>query len=216
MKIVALVCFAVISVGCSIEKSSDGKPRTVSNPGGPTPVPPPTAPPTTPSTTNAEQALASARIWNSPADIASWSQTTRIERIVMRPSGTPNDGVEFFFSRRTSWPDFWNPGWTGPLNYTVWACVKIAGQWHCSGVHQFWSARVATGAPILTNFSRDWVYDQNRWGTMAGYQPRAGEEMIFLVSAGDARGHRVVTSVRERSNAVAVKLPAGDNGTFTF
>ncbi len=217
MKNLFVVFLSVAALGCNLklEKSSDGKTRqtVINNPTTPSPVPPPTAPPTTPSATNAEQALASARIWNSPADIASWPQTTRIEKIVMRPND-PNAGLEFFFSTRHSWPNYTPPGWQGPLNYTVWACIKKA-QWHCSGVIQFWSARVATGAPILSHFSTDWVYD-TRWGEMAFYRPRVGEEMVFFVSAGDARGNGGVTSRRERSNAVVLKLPAGDNGTFTF
>ena len=161
--------------------------------------------------------LSQAQVWNSPADVASWPVTTRIEQIIMRPQGAANDGLEFFFSRRQNWPDFWNPGWSGPLNYTVWAGVRINGVWHVSGIIQFWSARVSTGAPILANnnFAVNWVYD-GRWGAMNHYQPVAGEAMIFFVTAGDARGHTTVTSVRERSNVVMVNLPANDSGTFTF
>jgi hypothetical protein len=51
---------------------------------------------------------------------------------------------------------------------------------------------------------------------MAGYQPHAGEQMGFFVSAGNARGFGGVSSVRERSNVVLVALPAGDNGSFSF
>lgn len=161
--------------------------------------------------------LSQAVVWNSPTDVASWPITTRIERLVMRPAGAPNEGLEFFFSRRTSWPNYVPPGWDGPLNYTVWAGVRINGTWHVSGIIQFWSARVSTGAPILDNrnFARNWCYD-SRWGAMNGYQPVAGEAMIFFVTAGDARGHSGVTSVRERSNVVMVNLPANDSGTFTF
>jgi len=51
---------------------------------------------------------------------------------------------------------------------------------------------------------------------MAGYQPHAGEQMGFFVSAGNARGEGGVSSVRERSNVVIVSLPQGDNGFFPF
>jgi hypothetical protein len=51
---------------------------------------------------------------------------------------------------------------------------------------------------------------------MMGYQPRAGEQMGFFVSAGNARGVSGVTSRRERSNVVLVSLPPGDSGSFPF
>ncbi len=161
--------------------------------------------------------LSQAVVWNSPTDVASWPITTRIERLDMRPQGAANDGLEFFFSRRYNWPNYTPPGWSGPLNYTVWAGVRINGVWHVSGIIQFWSARVATGAPILANnnFAINWVYD-GRWGAMAHYQPVAGEAMVFFITAGDARGNSGVTSVRERSNVVMVNLPANDSGSFTF
>ncbi len=78
-----------------------------------------------------------------------------------------------------------------------------------------WRERPSTGAPILTDFARNWVYD-SRWGAMAHYQPQVGEQMGFFVSAGNARGVGTVTSVRERTNVVVVSLPAGDTGDFTF
>lgn len=189
---------------------------STTQPPPPPPQAPPQAPPSNPtSSTDAEAALASATIWNSPKDIASWAKTTRITQITMRPSGDPNFGLHFVFDAQSYWPNYTPPGWDGPLQYTVWACIKKSGQWHCSGIIQFWRERYATGAPILHDFGKEWVYD-GRWGAMEGYWPVTGEEMIFFVSAGDARGALGVTSVRERSNAVAIKLPAGDVGTFNF
>jgi hypothetical protein len=78
-----------------------------------------------------------------------------------------------------------------------------------------WRERPSTGAPILTDFARNWVYD-GRWGAMANYQPQVGEQMGFFVSAGNARGVGTVTSVRERTNVVVVSLPANDIGVFAF
>ena len=111
-----------------------------------------------------------------------------------------------------------HPAWLdGPIQYTVWAGVRIGGVWHVSGIIQMWRERASTGAPILTNnnFARNWVYD-SRWGAMNGYQPVAGEAMIFFLTAGNARGISGVTSVRERSNVVMVNLPANDTGVFRF
>jgi hypothetical protein len=150
-------------------------------------------------------------IHNSPADIADWPATTRIAALTM---STPN-GLAFVFPAQNTWPVYTPTGWTGGLQYTVWAVVQINGQWHTSGFIQMWAGRSGTGAPILTDFAKNWAYD-GRWGAMQGHQPVVGEEMGFFVSAGDARGVRGVTSVRERSNVVTVRVPASDSGIFQF
>jgi hypothetical protein len=161
--------------------------------------------------------LSTAIVHNSPVDVASWSKTTKITHLTMLPENSAAPGLSFDFSAHATWPNYTPPGWDGPIQYTVWAGVKISGVWHVSGIIQMWRERAATGAPILTNnnFARNWCYDQ-RWGAMAGYQPVAGEAMIFFVTAGNARGVTTVTSVRERSNVVMVNLPANDNAVFAF
>jgi hypothetical protein len=180
----------------------------------PTPVvvapPPPTPGPSGPAPNDALN-LGSAGVYNSPRDIASWPATAAITRLDMSPSG----GLNVEFTTKQSWPDVVPPGFTGPLQYTVWAVVNIGGQWSTSGFIQMWRGRESTGAPILQEFAINWAYDA-RWGPMKGYQPHPGEQMGFFVSAGNARGETGVSSVRERSNVVVVALPAGDSGSFTF
>ena len=156
--------------------------------------------------------LSQAAVYNSPPDIASWPATTAIQRIDMSYPA----GLSLAFSAQNTWPDYVPPGWSGGLQYTVWAVVNIGGRWYTSGFIQMWRGRPSTGAPILTDFAANWAYDPARWGPMAGYQPHAGEQMGFFVSAGNARGEKTVTSVRERSNVVLVALPAGDTGSFAF
>lgn len=173
---------------------------------------------------------------NSP-NVADWPITTRITRLTMQPEGTRNPGLSFDFSARATWPDYTIPGFAGPIQYTVWAGVRIAGVWHVSGIIRMWRDRASTGAPLLSygpgctinNFGCNWVYDRNRWGAMARYEPAAGEAMVFFVTAGNARrgsqfapdprtggAEPDVTSVRERSNVVMVNLPANDTAVFTF
>jgi FG-GAP-like repeat len=167
--------------------------------------------------------ISNAVVHNSPTDIASWTRTTRITQLTMRPPNDPYEGISLRFSANATWPDYTPPGWDGPIQYTVWAGINLNGVWHISGIIQMWRDRWSTGAPLLSygpgcavnNFACNWVYD-GRWGAMAGYQPHVGEAMIFFVSAGNARGIGTVTSVRERSNVVLVNLPAGDNGVFNF
>jgi hypothetical protein len=157
--------------------------------------------------------LSQATVWNSPPDIASWPVTGAITQLTMQPGQSA--GLSFVFPQHNTWPNYTPPGWDGPIQYTVWAAVRINGQWHTSGIIQMWRERPSTGAPILTDFARNWVYD-GRWGAMANYQPQVGEQMGFFVSAGNARGVGTVTSVRERTNVVVVSLPANDIGVFAF
>jgi hypothetical protein len=155
--------------------------------------------------------LGAAAVYNSPPDIARWPATATITRIDMSPSA----GLNIEFTTKNSWPDVVPPGFGGPLQYTVWAVVNVGGVWDTSGFIQMWRGRESTGAPILQQFAINWAYDA-RWGPMNGYQPHAGEQMGFFVSAGNARGETGVSSVRERSNVVVVSLPAGDSGVFTL
>jgi hypothetical protein len=173
-----------------------------------TPPPPPS--PTGPAANDALD-LRSASVYNSPSDIASWPATGTITRLSMSGSA----GLSFDFTTHGTWPDYTPPGWDGPLQYTVWAVVNINGRWDTSGFIQMWRDRPSTGGPIIAEFARNWAYDA-RWGPMTGYQPHAGEQMGFFLSAGNARGVTAVTSLRERTNVVVVNLPPGDNGTFTF
>jgi hypothetical protein len=169
--------------------------------------------------------LSQVKVYNSPADIASWPVTTAITRLEIHQS-RPNDGVSVVFDKQGHFDGQTWTGWPPPLGvnnlpfsqeiqYTVWAVVQVNGQWYTSGFIEMWTGRPNTGAPILTDFAMNWAYDA-RWGPMQGHQPQIGEQMGFFVSAGDARGQRGVTSLRERSNVVVVSLPAGDEGVFTF
>jgi hypothetical protein len=68
--------------------------------------------------------LSQAGVYNSPADIASWPVTTAITQITM---AAPTAGLTIEFTKKDSWPDYTPPGWTGSLEYTVWAVVNING-----------------------------------------------------------------------------------------
>jgi hypothetical protein len=170
--------------------------------------------------------LSQVTVYNSPADIASWRVTTAITRLEMQPSNTGLAGISLVFERQGHFEGPTWIGWPPPdgvnnlpflqeIQYTVWAVVNVNGQWYTSGFIEMWTGRPSTGAPILTDFARNWAYD-GRWGPMQGHQPVVGEQMGFFVSAGDARGQRGPTGPRERSNVVLVSLPAGDNGVFTY
>lgn len=156
--------------------------------------------------------MGSAQVYSSIPDIFDWPVTTTITQVVMAPSPF---GQAVHFGANATWPPYTPPGWTGNIQYTMWIFVRVSGLWYTSGFIQMWQTRENTGAPILTEWQSNWAYDQ-RWGPMMTYTPAVGDEIGYMVSAGNARGVGNVTSVRERSNIVSVHIPAGNSGTFNF
>lgn len=162
--------------------------------------------------------LRTVRVHAAPGDVADWSSTVRITRVELSPSR--GFTLTFDHPLSESWKFFSNPSVPSDnYQYTVWFVVQTNGELHTSAFVQMWQGRASTGAFAFGSLSADWnrnyAYDQ-RWGAMAGYQPRVGDAFGVLITAGNARGESNVTSVRERSNLVAFALPAGDVGTFDF
>jgi hypothetical protein len=153
--------------------------------------------------------LFSASIHNSPSDVASWAVTTSITRLSLMPTGAH---VEF--SKQSSWPDVVPPGFSGPLQYTLWIVLNINGQWHASGCIQYWRGLFENGGPPA-QYAKNWYFDPARWGPMVGHQPAVGEPVGFLVTAGDARNNGPF-KVKERSAVVVVPFPPNSGQTFAF
>ena len=167
-------------------------------------------------TCDGEEALNSAKIYNSPADTASWPITTKITRLEVR-----SDGIALSFGKKDGvgrWPDVTPPGWDGPIQYTLWLMLRVNGAWAASGIIQYWYGLDASGGDVTKDnqIAKNWVYD-GRWGPLAGRQPIAGEAVGFMVTAGNARGVPDASqSARERSNMVIIPFPASAGATFNF
>jgi hypothetical protein len=141
--------------------------------------------------------MSQARIWDSPYNLATWSQTANITSITFGPGAFYTD-----FDKRTGpgrWPDvpFGYPG--NSLQYTLGVCLNIGGVWNCSAAIQYWFGR-SIGATDLIGLN--WFYDA-RWGTLAHHDPKYGELVGIFVGAGNLRditdyGHK--SYVHERSN----------------
>jgi hypothetical protein len=171
--------------------------------------------------------LHKAAVHDSPADIADWPITVSIQKLTMRPTGSQPEGLAFETSTVPQAWDYHVPGWGKPdeqgkcpadgcVFYTVHAVAFVNGGWHEAGFIQMWQGRASTGAPILSDFHKNWAYAKDRWADLNDYLPQPGDQMGFFLSAGNARDTKEVTSRRERSNVVLVKLPSGDNGVFEF
>jgi len=161
--------------------------------------------------------LSQASVYNSPPDIAAWSDTTAITELDFTSSG-----VHVTFDKSSGpnrWPDVTPPGWSGPLQYTLWLVLNVGGQWDTSGIVQFWYGLSASGGDVTQGdqIAVNWVYD-GRWGPMEGHQPAVGELVGFFVAAGNERGVTDTSQapVVERSNVVVVPFPATAGASFVF
>lgn len=153
--------------------------------------------------------LSQAIIHNSPQDVATWARSSTVTRLDLMPTGAHIEST-----RQDAWPDFFPPGWSGPLQYTLWIALKINGQWHASGCIEYWRGLYEGGGPV-DQYAQNWYFDPMRWGPMTGHQPAVGEQVGFFVTAGDARNNGTI-SVRERSNVVLVPFPPSSGGRFSF
>ena len=161
--------------------------------------------------------LVKAVIHHSPLDIASWLETVQITHV----SETATGGYVLTFNIRIpdSWKFFTQPDSPSQDNiqFTVWIFLKLAGVWHGAGFCQMWQDRTmgdgslppifAGNPPGYTNW---WGDIRHLWEEMSDYIPTPGDQIGFLISAGNARLQTGVTSVRERSNVYMVPLVAND------
>ena len=147
-------------------------------------------------------------IHNSP-NVTSWPVTTTLSRLDLMPSG-----AHMVFDKQSSWPEVTPPGWSGGLQYTLWIVLNINGQWHASGCIEYWRGLYENGGPV-SQYALNWYYDPIRWAPMSGHQPAPGEQVGFLVTAGDARNNGP-NSVNQRSNVVLVSFPSASGQSFVF
>lgn len=137
-------------------------------------------------------------ILNSPPDLGSWAETSRITSI-----NFTDVAFEVDFDKRTSpdrWPDV-GFGNGGSIEYTLGMCVNPNGkQWFCSAVVQFWFGRELSASGNPDEIGRNWFYDQ-RWAGIIGYQPADGETVGVFCAAGNLRDNGNVIT-KERTNVV--------------
>lgn len=138
-------------------------------------------------------------------DVHSWTPSAKITSIEFRP-----DNFLIHFDAEDRWPNVIYPGWTGPLQFTLWVILSNAGQWFTTGCIQFWKGREGVGGPFSKG-AEDWWF---RCKEMKTVQPRAGDEVGFMVTAGNQR-LRDQHEIAERSKAVYLTIPTLDTGLFT-
>jgi hypothetical protein len=163
--------------------------------------------------------MSQAIILNSPADLGSWPETSKITSINISPSW-----FQVEFDKRDGpgrWPDVVPAGWDGALQYTLGMCVNPNGnQWYCSAVVQFWHGRTLTDSAPPSAVGLEWFYDPGRWGAIHFYQPREGELVGLFAAAGNNRDAGNVTRascprVCERTNVALIPWTTG-NANYVY
>ena len=145
--------------------------------------------------------MSQATIVNSPADLASWAETTKITSI-----NFTGDAILVDFDKRLG-PGNWPESDFG-VQYTLGMCLNINKHWYCSAVVQFWTDRDLEASGRPNEIALNWFYD-GRWGPMVGHQPANGEQVGIFVGQGNLRDIGR-SSLHERSNVVV--MPFG--GTY--
>lgn len=96
---------------------------------------------------------------------------------------------------------------------TLWIFLRIAGQWYATGAERLRPEQLHGGKPegdARTLVGSDWLYDPNRWGPMAGYNPAPGEWVGVMVVAGSTRSDHQVP-VQARTNVLMYRWPDEGN-----
>lgn len=170
----------------------------------------PTPPPIPPIATDMID-LSKAVIVNAP-DVRAWTITAAMQSVAITPANTVLAFTKHFGANY--WPDVTPPGWTGPVQYTVWLFLRLNGVWTGSGFIQCWQDRDGCGdAP--SDYVVNWYYP-NAWYPMSGQPIAPGDTIGYMVTAGSARAGSEAFSVAERSNVVLLTVPVGENGTVRF
>ncbi len=147
--------------------------------------------------------------------VADWAPTVHITQLDMDPRG----GIALTFDQPIPerWKWFSNPAEPADnYQFTVWACVQRT---YCAGFVEMWQGRSMTDGSlpaILGGYTNWWGDARHLWDAMSDYRPAPGDEVDFLITAGNGRLVSGISSVAERSNVVAIRLPAGDSGHFVF
>ncbi len=168
--------------------------------------------------------LSAVQVFDSPLDIASWSETAQITEIDWS-AVTGNDGIYVNFTKRDGadrWPDvpFGTEG--GSLEYTLWIIIEVpvgSGSWFTSGPLEYWNdpSEVLRQGGGPTNVALNWFYD-GRWGALQGQQPAPGQLVGIFVSAGNARNitDHSGSIVLERSNVAWIPFPPDTGAVYNF
>jgi|ERR1041384_2260915 hypothetical protein len=148
------------------------------------------------------------------ADVTAWPVTTLITSIDFTATG-----FGFHFSKQNDgdqlrWPDVVPDGWSGPVQYTIWAGACVQGRWEFAAILNVWYGLFITGGTAIDPEQ----FSTNLWylnPTLATHTPVEAEPLAYFVTAGGLRGVSAV-SVHERSQVVLVPFSRQPRTVTTY
>lgn len=145
------------------------------------------------------------KIINSP-DVRDWPITSAIAHLGLHPTE-----LVLEHTKAGVWPPVPFEGATQEA--TLWIFLKLGVQWYGSGVERIRPGQTHKPEGPPSSYAANWYYDPRRWGLMTLVQPKPGDLVGFMVSAGDQRGANTFT-VAERSAIVLVEFPSDAGADF--
>lgn len=93
---------------------------------------------------------------------------------------------------------------------TLWLFFNINGRWHTTGSERFRPNQTEKSLSAPSALTRGWFY-LPVWAPIAGYQPRVGEQVGFMMVAGSTR---LDNRVRDRERTSITMIPWPADGTW--
>jgi hypothetical protein len=145
---------------------------------------------------------------NSP-DIRSWSVTSRITSLRF---GGGNIHLEH--TKLGQWPPVVIAPDGTTQESTLWVFFRINGQWNAAGGERFRPGQTDKALTRPSDIGPGWFYNAS-WGPMYRYTPKTGEQVGFMIAAGQTRAGGTGGSVPERSDILMIPFPSDrDGGSF--
>jgi hypothetical protein len=181
-------------------RATDGTPgpwsetRAFQAPAAPAPRPP--SAPAAPEGFN----WSSVTIIGGSPDVRGWPITSTL-------TGLRFGGGKIFIdhTKRGQWPGVDIGG--ALQDSTIWVLFNINGRWYATGGERLRPSQTEKDLSEPSQIGPGWLYAQDRWGVMAGYVPRPGELVGFMITAGSTRADDNAP-IKERTGVVLIPFPA--------
>lgn len=124
----------------------------------------------------------------------------------------PGDALVIDITTNQHWPPVAIDENHPSQSATLWIFEFIGGVWYATGAERLRPEQITGTAkpedmPLSRLVAEGWLYDPNRWGVMAGYNPQPNEVVGFMVVAGSTRSDDT-TPVEERTPIVFFPWPS--------
>ena len=158
--------------------------------------------------------LASVSVLGSNPDCLKFARTARFESFGLVPGA-----MSIRTTGTAGWPavDINSDGQPDQAG-TLWVFLKIGDRWNATGAERLRPSQLngdkpEAGGPgeIATLVGEGWLFDVNRWGAMAHYNPKPGEHVGLMVVAGSTRSDDQ-TPLAARTDVIEVVWPDASGG----